>query len=82
MSILENLEVHRSVRPCKVRATIQKLEGRDQELLKQYIGDEEYWSDYQLEKALYSVGIRLSDTMIRRHRSKQCSCEEYYAGKH
>ena len=79
--MLENLSFEKKLGNCKVRTMIESLDKKDAELLAGYIADEENWSAYTLSLALSKRGIALDDKVIAKHRSKLCTCEEYYARK-
>jgi len=77
--MLENLAFEKKLGNCKVRTLLETLDKKDGELLKGYIADEVNWSAYTLAVALSKRGVSLDDKVISKHRSKLCSCEEYYA---
>lgn len=74
--MLEDLSPYTYERACKVRTVANKLEDKDKALLYKYIEDERTWSALGLSKALSEKGISLSDQVIKRHRTKRCSCEQ------
>ena len=77
--MLENLSYEKKLGNCKVRSLVESLDKSDAELLKGYIADEDNWSAYTLSLALSKRGVALDDKVISKHRSKLCTCEEYYA---
>lgn len=72
--MLENLDQHIQRAHCKIQRINAELTAEDVALLTQYLGDEDKWSHYHLTKALNKAGITLSETVIRRHRAKECAC--------
>lgn len=72
--MLENIENYASKGRCKIQRVKADLSPEDVDLLTQYLADEEKWSHYYLTKALNKTGIRISETIIRRHRAEECAC--------
>jgi hypothetical protein len=73
--MLENLKPTVKILPCRVRATIQGLEAKDQEILESAIADLN-WTPHSLSNALFQRGLSLSDKSIKKHRIQQCSCKQ------
>jgi N-acetylglucosamine-6-phosphate deacetylase len=71
--MLEGLQPPKRIRACKVRALLQKLEPKDQEILKKALADES-WGNITLTEALNERGIEISENPVRRHRIGKCSC--------
>ena len=59
---------------CKVRATLQRLEPKDAEILEQALADHLNWPARTLSHALNQRKVTISDVSIGRHRKGQCSC--------
>lgn len=72
--MLENLEQHARKGHCKIQRVKADLSTEDVDLLTKYLADEQKWSHYYLTKALNKAGITISETVIRRHRAKECAC--------
>lgn len=73
MSLLSDLAPTVKKWPCKVRTVIETLEKADAEILSNAVMDTN-WKYQTLETALAAKGIDLGATIIKRHRSKGCSC--------
>jgi hypothetical protein len=72
--MLENLDQLAWKGRCKIQRIGATLSTEDKTLLMDYLGDEQTWSHYYLTKALNKAGIIISETVIRRHRAKECAC--------
>ena len=59
--------------PCAVRTLISTLDKADAEILSAAVMDPE-WKYQALETALSLKGLVLSQGVIKRHRTKVCSC--------
>jgi len=73
--MLENLNTNPSKKPCAVRTLWTSLDEADKEILMSNLSDLSI-GHKTLEKALSSVGVKLSDTAIARHRTGLCSCSK------
>ena len=72
--MLENLTPPQpKLSPCKVREVLDSLEKKDRDILVAALADPN-WGHKPLARALSERGIRISDSPIRNHRSKGCSC--------
>lgn len=71
--MLENLTPPQRITPCRVREILSSLDKKDQDILVAALADPN-WGDKTLARALSERGIKISDTPIRNHRSKGCSC--------
>lgn len=74
MSLLDGLQPPVKQTACKVRATIERLESKDAEILRQALADVHLWPGRTLQLALAERNITISDVSIGRHRKGQCSC--------
>lgn len=74
--MLDHLEAEKRPRiyPCAVRATLDSLDAIDKQRLQDAIQDEEKFSAWRLHRELQSVGLRVSDKAIKKHRDLTCSC--------
>jgi phage terminase small subunit len=70
--MLENLELVKSRRTCKVRTIMEKLDDKDIKLLKEYIAT---WNHYTLANALRQRGIIIDARQITTHTTHACSCD-------
>jgi hypothetical protein len=73
--MLENLRIPKRKFPCVVRSFWETLSEADKEILMSNLSDLSI-GHKTLEKALSSVGVKLSDTAIARHRTGLCSCSK------
>lgn len=73
MGLLDDLKPAAKVWPCKVRATVARLEADDAKILLAAVEGED-WAIKSLSTALQQKGIALSYTPIKAHRDKSCSC--------
>jgi len=73
--MLEDLVIPQTFRPCKVRTIKEELDTADKTRLEDAVSSPE-WPLKTLEKALAAKGIRLSESVIRKHRMKSCGCYE------
>jgi hypothetical protein len=71
--MLEDLQLPKRLTPCKVRDIIESLDKKDQDILNAALLDTN-WPDRTLANALTAKGLMISDTPIRKHRNKGCSC--------
>jgi transposase len=71
--MLEGLTPPTKLAPCKVRETLEVLEAKDQEILKNALLDPA-WQHSTLTNALRERGIAISESPVRKHRLGRCSC--------
>lgn len=76
MGLLDGLEPHKKIRPCRVRTILNELEPKDQATLSTALKSIEMWGSKTLSNALKIRGILLSDSAISNHRRGACSCEK------
>jgi|DEB0MinimDraft_6_1074348.scaffolds.fasta_scaffold26642_5 hypothetical protein len=72
--MLENLDQHRPPPKCKIKRIRDDMDDADQKRLDDAMEDQISWSDYHLFKALVAVGVKVSESTVKRHRQKTCSC--------
>jgi len=73
--MLEGLEPPENlVYSCKVDLLKHDLSPEDYEILLTAVYDTRKWGAKTLQKALRERNISLSDTVIGKHRHKQCAC--------
>jgi len=58
---------------CRVRTLAIQLEEKDLAIFEEAISNPE-WKAETLSKALAQRGLRISGSVITRHRMKECSC--------
>jgi len=63
--------------PCRVRDLSVELGDKDGKILLESADNPE-WPYIALEKALAGLGVTVSQSSIKKHRTKVCSC---YRGK-
>lgn len=71
--MLENLKPPTRHAACKVQSILEGLDAKDQKILSDSVMNPE-WPMLTLENALRGLGIVLSASTIKRHRTKVCSC--------
>lgn len=71
--MLENLQPPKKKSHCGVRALLDRLEKKDQDALIAALANPE-WTHKGLARELTKRGLAVSDTPIRKHRAKECSC--------
>lgn len=71
--MLEGLEPQKKIPACKVRAVLQGLETKDQEILKNALANPD-WPHSTLTHELNRRGIKISEQPVRTHRLGRCSC--------
>lgn len=74
MGLLDGLEPHKRVRPCRVRSILEQLEGKDVAILSSALQSPELWPAKTLSNALKQRGLVVSDSAISGHRKGSCSC--------
>lgn len=72
--MLEDLQPLDRVFPCAVRTLWETLESNDQVILVKALNDMDAWSNKGLERALKARGLSITETPIRKHRMRRCSC--------
>lgn len=73
MGLLNDLMPPKRSWACAVRSTIEKLDKDDAAILSDAVMNTE-WKYLALESALAQKGVVLSQGVIKRHRTKVCSC--------
>jgi hypothetical protein len=71
--MLEGLEPPKKVASCKVRAVIEGLDAKDQQILKDALANAD-WPHSTLAHELNNRGIKISEQPVRTHRLGRCSC--------
>lgn len=71
--MLESLVVPKRRYPCRVRDVAESLETKDKDILIAAVENPE-WAYIALENALGKLGITVSQSSIKKHRTKVCSC--------
>ena len=71
--MLEDLQPPNRLPSCKVRTILTSLEPKDQQILKSAIDDPD-WSTVSLAEQLTKRGLIVSESPLRKHRAKRCSC--------
>lgn len=71
--MLEGLQPHKKVRPCKVREVLSGLDKKDQDILTAALQSSD-WHSKALSRELIRRGVSISDNPISRHRRGECSC--------
>jgi hypothetical protein len=71
--MLEGLEPPKRVKACKVRTLLESLEPKDQEILKEAVASLD-WPTVTLAEALTKRGLLISESPLRKHRAKRCTC--------
>jgi hypothetical protein len=71
--MLEGLQPPNRLPACKVRTILESLEPKDQEILIKAIADSE-WPTVTLAEQLTKRGLIISESPLRKHRAKRCSC--------
>lgn len=71
--MLENLTPPVRAYACKVRTIADGLDAKDKEILLTAVDSEE-WAYKTLSNELGKRGLVLTDTTIKSHRLKACSC--------
>ena len=75
--MLESLVIPERNYPCRVRDVAADLDVKDKTILVEAAENPE-WPYVALENALGKLGITVSQSSIKKHRTKVCSC---YRGK-
>jgi len=73
MGLLNDLTPKQKVLACRVRDVAATLEATDSKILLDAVMDTN-WGCTILSNALAERGIKLSDKVIKRHRTNVCSC--------
>jgi hypothetical protein len=71
--MLEDLTLPVKVWNCKVRTLKEELPKTDAAILEDAVMNPA-WGCKTLQNELLKRGIKLSDTIIKNHREKRCSC--------
>lgn len=73
--MLEGLKpAENKVMRCKVNDFKDELDPKDYAILEEAIEDRKTWTAFGLMKALRERGLILTDSVITKHRNKQCRC--------
>jgi len=72
--MLEDFQPVAKVFPCAVRTMWEGLEPNDQTIFVNALQDFDAWSNKGLERALKARGLSITETPIRKHRLRRCSC--------
>jgi hypothetical protein len=71
--MLEDLSLPVKIWTCRVRTVKESLNKVDQDILEQAITNPD-WPYRTLSNELRKREITISDTVIKQHREKRCSC--------
>ncbi len=71
--MLEGLNVPGPNRPCVVARKAADLDEKDRKILEEAL-ENPRWSTNALRMALIERGFSISDTALRGHRTRSCSC--------
>jgi len=71
--MLEDLVIPTRSVTCRVRTVKEELPDKDAVILEQAVMNPE-WPCKTLQNELLKRNIKLSDTSIKHHREKRCSC--------
>jgi hypothetical protein len=71
--MLENLKPPPRTFSCRVATILETLDDKDKKILTDAVMNPE-WQLLTLENSLRDLGIQLSASTIKRHRTKACSC--------
>jgi hypothetical protein len=71
--MLENLKPPSRTFPCRVAGILETLDDKDKKILTDAVMNPE-WQLLTLENSLRDLGIQLSASTIKRHRTRVCSC--------
>jgi len=72
--MLEGLVPTVQVRACGVRRILADLDDADRAVLESAMESPQVWPVKTLSRALSQRGLKLSETPIRSHRNRECSC--------
>jgi len=71
--MLEDLKIPVKQTSCKVRTTAAEMSEKDATILEDAVMNPE-WPCKTLQNELLKREVQLSDTVIKNHREKRCSC--------
>jgi hypothetical protein len=71
--MLEDLKLPVKISSCRVRTLKDEMADKDALILEQAVMNPE-WPCKTLQNELLKRDIKLSDTSIKHHREKRCSC--------
>jgi hypothetical protein len=71
--MLEDLKIPVKHTSCKVRTVAADMSEKDAEILESAVMNPE-WPCKTLQNELLKREVQLSDTVIKNHREKRCSC--------
>jgi hypothetical protein len=71
--MLEDLKIPVKHTSCRVRTIAGEMSEKDAEILESAVMNPE-WPCKTLQNELLKREVKLSDTVIKNHREKRCSC--------
>jgi hypothetical protein len=71
--MLEDLQIPVKIQTCRVRTLRDDLSDKDSAILEAAVMNPE-WACKTLSNELLKRDIKISDTAIKKHREKHCSC--------
>jgi hypothetical protein len=71
--MLEDLKIPVKHTVCRVRTLAAEMSEKDAEILESAVMNPE-WPCKTLQNELLKREVKLSDTVIKNHREKRCSC--------
>lgn len=60
--------------PCKIRTIANDLDESDSAIFIAAVNDLSTWQTHVLAAELKRRGVQVSETSLRKHRRKECSC--------
>lgn len=71
--MLEDLQLPKRQTSCRIRTVISELTAKDAVIFEQAVMNPE-WPYKTLSNELYKRGTKVSDSSIKHHRERRCSC--------
>ena len=71
--MLEDLKIPVKITSCRVRTLRDELSDKDSIILEEAVMNQE-WACKTLSNELLKRDLKISDTAIKHHREKRCSC--------
>jgi hypothetical protein len=71
--MLEDLKLPVKVYSCRVRTVADEISDKDASIFEAAVMNPE-WPCKTLQNELLKRGVKISDTAIKQHREKRCSC--------
>jgi hypothetical protein len=71
--VLEDLQIPVRHTTCRVRTVSLELADKDKPIFESAVMNPE-WPCKTLQNELLKRGVKISDTAIKQHREKRCSC--------